>query len=431
MSFVFGFLSSLILFQPVTTQSVADVVSESRLSERLSELGQYGALSDGGVTRQAFSDEDVAARDYIRSLMQQSGLSVRLDAAANLIGRRPGTSEGLPAIALGSHIDTVPEAGLYDGPVGVIGALEVIEVMNALNLETRHPIEVIVFTDEEGSMVGSRAMGGKVDAGILETRVQSGFTVKEGLMRLGGTAEALSSAALSPNQTKAFLELHVEQGGVLENAGATIGIVEGIVGIRWWDVTVQGVANHAGTTPMKGRRDALVAASRFVLAVQAAALDTPGRQVATVGRIRAEPGAPNVIPGKVTMSLEIRDLDEAKIGAIFKDLQKAAAHIEEETETTFEFSPIDADTRAAFTDRKVREFLETVARGLSVDYLSMPSGAGHDSQNLADRVPIGMIFIPSRGGISHSPNEFSKTSDIKTGVTMLAESVLLLDREDW
>ena len=291
--------------------------------EELEKLSQYGANREGGVSRVAFSDADVEGRKYIRSLMEKAGLQVRVDAAGNIVGHREGRNPKLPVILFGSHIDSVPHGGNYDGALGVLGALECIELLNEQNVLTAHPLEVIAFSDEEGGLTGSHAAAGELSQEALQIKSHSGKTIGDGIRFIGGDPDNLQSAKRNPAEILAYLELHIEQGGILEAEKINIGVVEGIVGINVWDVTVLGFANHAGTTPMNQRKDALVAAGRFVDSVNHIAKSIPGRQVATVGTIQAEPGAPNVIPGKVVMSLEIRDLEKSTIDLVFDKIKES------------------------------------------------------------------------------------------------------------
>jgi len=235
-------------------------------------------------------------------------LAQSVDAAGNLLGRRAGKDDSLPPIMFGSHIDTVPHGGKYDGALGVLAALECAQVLGENGIQTRHPLEVIVFTDEEGGLAGSRSLVGDLSPEALSVISHSGKTIHEGILSLGGDPDHLSEMARRKGDVRAFLEIHVEQGGILEGKKIDIGIVQGIVGINWWEITVEGSANHAGTTPMDMRQDALIAAAHLILSVNEVVRRESGRQVGTVGRIQAEPGAPNVIPGKVVMSLELRDL---------------------------------------------------------------------------------------------------------------------------
>ncbi|MGH8243108.1 MAG: Zn-dependent hydrolase [Steroidobacteraceae bacterium] len=399
-----------------------------RLEERIQALGRFGANPEGGVSRVAFSEADIAGREYIQSLMRGAGLAVRVDAAGNLIGRRAGTDPSLPPIMTGSHIDSVPKGGNYDGDVGVLGALEVAELLREHGIATRHPFEFVVFTDEEGGVVGSQAMAGRLGPGTLDVVSHSGLTIRDGIRAVGGDPERLAEAWREPGSIAAFVELHIEQGAILDETGTDIGVVEGIVGIRWWDVTVEGFANHAGTTPMNRRRDALVSAAELTLAVNRIASTTPGTQVATIGRIKAEPGAPNVIPGRVTLSLEIRDLASQKMASVYRAVEAEARRIAEARGTQIRFAEVDVALEPAPTDERLRKLVESAAAALGLSHRRMPSGAGHDSQEIAHIAPIAMIFVPSKGGISHAPKEYTAPADIANGVNVLLRTLLAIDR---
>jgi len=416
---------------PVSTlagESPATDVSAARMAERIEALSRFGANPEGGVSRVAFSDADIAGREYIRELMREAGLEVRVDTAGNIIGRREGSEPGLPAIMFGSHIDSVPGGGNYDGDVGVIGAIEVVEVLEENGVATRHPLEVVSFTDEEGGLVGSVAMTIGLDDSHLDDTSHSGLTVREGIRAVGGDPDRLDLARRKPGELTAFIELHIEQGAILDESDTDIGIVEGIVGIHWWNVVIEGFANHAGTTPMNRRRDALLSAAELALEINRIATSMPGRQVATVGRIRAEPGAPNVIPGRVVMSLEIRDLATAKITQVFNGVETAAARIAEERDTPIRFEPTGVASLPAPTDERMRGIIAAAADGLNLSYQVMPSGAGHDAQDMTHIAPTGMIFVPSRDGVSHSPDEFTSPDDMANGAKVLLETVLAIDR---
>jgi N-carbamoyl-L-amino-acid hydrolase len=359
--------------------------------------------------------------------MREAGLEVRVDAAGNLIGRREGSEPSLPAIMFGSHIDSVPGGGNYDGDVGVIGAIEVIEVLEENAVTTRHPLEVVSFTDEEGGLVGSVAMAIGLEDSHLDDTSHSGLTVREGIRKVGGDPDRLDEARREPGELAAFIELHIEQGAILDEGGIDIGVVQGIVGIHWWDVVIEGFANHAGTTPMNRRRDAMLSAAELTLGINRIATSMSGRQVATVGRIRAEPGAPNVIPGRVVMSLEIRDLSTEKIMQVFKAVEAAAAQIVEKRDTPIRFEPTGVASVPAPTDERMRRIIAAAADGLDLSYKVMPSGAGHDAQDITHIAPTGMIFVPSKGGISHSPKEYTSPEDMANGARVLLETVLAID----
>jgi N-carbamoyl-L-amino-acid hydrolase len=415
----------------VATAAAADSLPQAdvgRLERRIQELGRSGANPEGGVSRVAFSEADIAGRAYVKSLMQDAGLEVRVDAAGNIIGRRAGTDPELPVIMTGSHIDSVPKGGNYDGDVGVLGAIEVAELLRGAGIATQHPLEFVVFTDEEGGTAGSQAMAGRLGAAALDIVSHSGLTIRDGIRAVGGDPARLAESRRAPGSVAAFVELHIEQGAILDESDVDIGVVEGIVGIRWWDVTVEGVANHAGTTPMNRRRDALVTAAEFALAVNRIASTTPGTQVATVGRIQAEPGAPNVIPGRVTLSLEIRDLAAEKMESVFRAIETEGNRIGAARGTSLRFAEVELALEPAPTDERLRKLIESAAESLELSHRRMPSGAGHDAQEMAHVAPIAMIFVPSKGGISHAPQEFTAPPDIANGANVLLRTLLAIDR---
>ena len=400
-------------------------VNEERLMASLRALGAIGK-TDTGAQRVAYTEADRAARAFTLDRMRAAHLDVSVDAAGNLLGRRAGTDPGLPPILCGSHIDSVPDGGDYDGPVGSLSAIEVARTLAERGARTRHPLEVVVFQNEEGGLIGSMAMIGALTAAHLDRMSQSGMTIRDGIAAIGGNPDALAGAVRKPGSIAAYLELHIEQGGTLDAESVQIGVVEGIVGIGWWDVTIAGVPNHAGTTPMDRRHDALLSAARFIQEVNRVVRATPGRQVGTVGRIEALPGAPNVIPGTVRLSLELRDLDAATIRGLYGEIEQAAHAIGRADGTTFSFRQTSENVPALSTP-SVRDAVRGAARTLGLSTKDMPSGAGHDAQDMARIGPVGMIFIPSVAGISHSPREFSRPADIANGANVLLHAVLALD----
>ncbi len=420
-------LVALLLPIIANAQSGEVRANPDRMEERIGTLGTFGENPEGGVSRVAYSEADLAGRKYIKGLMREAGLSVRVDTAGNIIGRREGSDESLPPIMIGSHIDSVPGGGNYDGDVGVIGAIEVAQLLHERGIRTRHPLEVVSFTDEEGGLVGSRAMIGDLTEGALSAMSHSGMTVAEGIHAVGGDPNRLELAVREEGSITAFIELHIEQGAVLNEEKIDIGVVEGIVGIRWWDVTIEGFANHAGTTPMNKRWDAMVTAAELTLAINRIATDLPGRQVATVGRIQAFPGAPNVIPGEVVLSLEIRDLDGIKIQQVFDLIEAEAKRLADSRSTPIRFAEIDVASAPAPTDEQMRRVIAATAEDLGMSFKMMPSGAGHDAQDLTHIAPTGMIFVPSVDGISHSPKEFTTPVDMANGASVLLQTVLSID----
>jgi N-carbamoyl-L-amino-acid hydrolase len=420
---------------PTAGPATALHVNAARLRQTLEKLSEFGRPAGGtfadGVTRLGFSEADLAAREYVSGLMREAGLDVRVDPAGNLFGRRAG-SANLPVILFGSHIDSVPRGGHFDGNVGSLGAIEVIRAMNEHGVRTRHPLEVVVWTNEEGHHFGKGLFGSSAAAGllapeVLERRDEQGLSVADWLRRYGQDPARFLEARLPPGYFAAYLELHIEQGGVLEREKTPIGVVEGIVGIHWYTCQARGFANHAGTTPMDQRRDALAAAAKAVLAVREEVRREAGRQVGTVGYLKVEPGARNIIPGQVEFPVELRDLDAEKIERIWTRIQQRFQQIEREEGVQIQCELLSRD-RPALTDPYIRQQIRQAADSAGLAFLDLPSGAGHDAQQMARLGPIGMIFVPSRGGISHSPLEFSDWEDIARGAEVLYRTILLLDR---
>ena len=423
----YPFLLLLVLSTSLHAQQIVEINS-SRVNDNLQALKQFGLTAQQGNDRVAYSDHERNARSFLIEKLQKLGLTVNIDQAGNLSARRPGRDPMAPIIAFGSHIDAVPNGGHYDGNVGSIGALEVMETLVEKNIQTTHPFELLIFTNEEGGVFGSRALAGEIKPEALAVVTASGYTNAEGVQRIGGDPENIEVVIRKPEDLHAFIELHIEQGSTLYDQNIAIGVVEGIVGLKWWDVTISGFANHAGTTPMNRRKDAMLAAAEFTLMVNRVIKSYPGRQVGTVGRIAAFPGAPNVIPGKVVLSLEIRDLDSSKIAQLFEHIQQEATLIGEQYNTSFNFSPIDATSNPALTDPRIQQIIRDQADRLGLSHIDLPSGAGHDAQDMALLTPTGMIFIPSVDGISHSPQEYSTPEAIAQGTELLLNTLLEIDR---
>jgi N-carbamoyl-L-amino-acid hydrolase len=414
-------------YSALAQQSIT--INGSRLNAQLGELAAIGATPEGGTNRVAYSDEDIVARKYVMQLMRDAKLDVSIDAAGNIIGRRAGSDLSLKPIMIGSHIDSVPMGGRFDGQVGSLAAIEVARTLAEKNVTLRHPLQVVIFQNEEGGTVGSTAIARGLTPQRLDTVSNSKKTIREGIKAIGGDPEKLSDPLMKKGDLAGYVELHIEQGGRLAQQKINIGVVEGIVGLSWFEVTIEGFANHAGTTPMDQRHDALLAAAKYVEAVNRAARSIQGRQVATVGKIQAFPGATNVIPGKVVTSLDVRDLDSEKITLVIDKIRQAVTEIEAETGTKFEFKQTSS-SRPALTDARFKGAIDAAAKELGLSTISLPSGAGHDAQEIADICPIGMIFIPSQGGISHSPKEFSDAADISNGANVLLRTLLRLDNSN-
>jgi N-carbamoyl-L-amino-acid hydrolase len=422
---------NLLLAVPALTSVIPQATSQlrvngERVNAHLRELAQFGKTPEGGTHRLAYSDADLQARQYAMKLMREAKLEVSIDAAGNIVGRRAGRDMALKPLMIGSHIDSVPAGGRYDGQVGSMGAIEVAETLAENNLGLRHPLEVVLFQNEEGGTIGSVALARGLTEKDLSIVANSKKTIREGIKFIGGDTYKLASAVRQKGDLAGYVELHIEQGGTLHREKINIGVVEGIVGVFWWDVTIEGFANHAGMTPMNQRRDALLAAAKYIDAVNRIVTSLPGRQVGTVGKIQAFPGAFNIVPGNVTTSLGLRDLDAAKVQMIFEKIQAEVRQIEATTGTKFDFKQINA-SQPAPTDVRFRRVIDDAAKQLGLTTKLMPSGAGHDAQEIAHLCPVGMIFVPSRDGISHSPREFSEPADITNGANVLLHTLLKLD----
>jgi N-carbamoyl-L-amino-acid hydrolase len=406
------------------SETLAD---EHRIETRINQLATYGANTPGVMKRVAFSDGDIQARKYIIGLMQAAGLTVTTDAAGNIFGRKKGKDNSLPYIAFGSHVDAVPNGGIYDGDLGVIGAVECIDILNQYHIETIHPLEVILFTDEEEGLIGSRAMTGHLSMAELNNTMNCGKTLRQGINDVGGNADQLNNAKIERSSIAAFIELHIEQGNNLETANTNIGIVEGIVGMKPYTITVNGKANHAGTTPMKQRKDALLTAAKLIIAINEAALSMDGRQVATVGQITVTPGGANVIPGKAVISLDLRDLSAAKMDLLFNIIKQKADSIALLNGTEITFIPKEVK-EPVNTDKEIQLMIAKAAKDLNLTTIYLPSGALHDTQDMVKLAPAAMIFVPSKNGISHSPDEYTSPEDMKNGINVLYKTILEADQ---
>ncbi|WP_258128550.1 Zn-dependent hydrolase [Achromobacter anxifer] len=409
-------------------------LNAERLWARAQTLAGF-TLPDVPWTRRAFSPLFAEARDWLRSEFEAAGLAVRLDAGGNLIGSRPGRDPSRKPIATGSHCDTVMSGGRYDGIIGVLAGIEVAHAMREHGVELDHAFEVIDFLSEEPSdygpsCIGSRALSGKLDAAMLAARNPQGETLAEGLRRIGGDPDALGQPLRGPGGTAAFVELHIEQGPVLESRGLPIGVVTNIVGIRRVLITVEGQPDHAGTTPMDIRRDALVGAARIIDAAnrQASALSgRPHYVVATVGRLTLTPNAANAVPGRVEMMLEVRSDSDAVLESFPESLMAAAAEGLKAFRLQASVAPV---SRALPTDCSplVMDAVEAAAKDLGYASMRLPSGAGHDAVYMAPTGPIGMIFIPCLNGRSHCPEESIEPAQLLDGARVLYQTVLGLDR---
>ena len=396
--------------------------------EALSGFGRSpaGTFQDG-VSRVGYSDADIAGRKYVMDLMRRAGASVRIDAAGNIFASRQGSDPSLQPVLFGSHIDSVPNGGNFDGDLGSLSAIGILQLLHDLNLTTRRPLTVVVWACEESSFAGvglngSRLAAGKGAPGELAV-VSGGMTKAEAIRRIGGDPDHIERALIPKDYYHSYVELHIEQGGTLERDGVPVGVVDGIVSIDGYTAVVTGFANHAGTTPMALRQDALVAASMLTLAVREIVTSEPGAQVATVGHFDVLPNATNVIPGEVRMTIEMRDLSSARIARLGEMVRARAAAIAAETRTTIEMK-LGRHSETAMAAPEVQRVIESASSRLSLATRHLPSGAGHDAQMMAPLMPMGMIFVPSVAGISHSPKELTHWQDCSNGANVLLETVL-------
>jgi beta-ureidopropionase / N-carbamoyl-L-amino-acid hydrolase len=401
-------------------------INANRLAARIDALSALGAIPRGGVSRLALTSDDRDGRDRVVGWMRELGLEVRIDGIGNVIGVRQGTEPGPPVMA-GSHIDTVATGGRYDGNLGVLAGLEVVETLNDANVATRRPLAVAFFTNEEGARFNPDMMGSLVYVGglplekALATVGIDGQSVGDCLKKIGygGTAPCGNP------QVHAYVELHVEQGPVLDLEGITIGAVEGVQGISWTEFTVLGVSNHAGTTPMRLRHDAGYVACAIAHHAREIARSLRGDQVATVGAITLSPNLVNVIANQAVFTVDLRNTDEAKLQEAEKRLHAFAREIAAAERVTLTHRTLARFEPVAF-DPAVVDLVEATALRLGHSVRRLPSGAGHDAQMLARVCPAGMIFVPSVGGISHNVEEFTELPDIEAGANVLLHTVLAL-----
>ena len=402
-------------------------VDGRRLLDRLRALGEIGSTGDGGCARLALTDADREGRDLVVTWMRDLGLGVEIDEIGNVIATRPGAEPGLPPVMCGSHIDTVRTGGIYDGNLGVLAGLEVIETLATAGVTTRHPVAVAFFTDEEGSrfapdMLGSLTyVGGLPLEDALDVTAVDGARLGDELRRIG-YAGPLPCPGAAPH---AFVELHVEQGPVLEAEGVDLGAVTGVQGISWQELTITGQSNHAGTTPMALRHDAAYAAARIATFVRDLAAEIGPPQVATVGRLELHPNLVNVVAARATLTGDLRHTVESTLQEAEQRLATFCAELAEREGLTIESTTLARFEPVAF-DPTMIALVEATARRLGHTVRQMPSGAGHDAQMLARVCPTSMIFTPSVGGISHNPAEVTHPTDLENGANVLLQVMLEL-----
>lgn len=394
----------------------------NRVKEILAAIGTAGKNADGSYTRECYSQAYFDAVDVVEEKMYALGMETSRDAAGNIHGRLPGSVPGLKSILIGSHLDTVPCGGLFDGAYGVAAGLEVVRRLKENGKRLRHPLEIYGFNAEESNPIGG-TFGSRAVAGLVDPN-QPGLS--GALKSYGRTVQEIMDCKRDFSDAKCYLELHIEQGDYLFNEGLKIGVVSGIVGIIRYRVTARGHSNHAGTTMMKNRRDALVAMAKLIAASDEACREIDDTLVLTVGTIRVEPGSENVIPGLCQCTFEMRHMEREKTDALIRRVREIAASI---PEVEFEIEK-KIDKGSVRCDGHLMDVIGQAAGEEGLNPVVMPSGAGHDANPMAHCLPVGMIFVPSRDGLSHCGEEWTEEADLENGSDVLYKTVELLDAED-
>lgn len=410
-----------------------DGVSGQRLAERLGQLSLIGHTADNGSNRPGFSHEEKEAQSLIIKWMIEAGLTVHVDGAGNVFGRLQGKDPALPAILSGSHVDSVPNGGHFDGPLGVLAALEVVESWKEIGYQPEKSFEVTIFTDEEGSrfnngLNGSEAVIGK---GNIKEKIQlkdaNGLSFEEVLKEIGLTVEGYEKSVRNFNDIETFIEVHIEQGKRLEKEDLPCGIVTGIAGPCWLEFIFDGVAGHAGNTPMNDRKDALIAASEFILEVSKLPNTVSDSAVATVGKLNVEPNGVNVIPGKVTLYVDIRDIFKDTRDDLVNKVLATSKKIAEKYNIHVDYSEKARISPVPISDENQQQ-LEQSLKSCNIRPYRLPSGAGHDAMIIGEKTPVAMLFVRSKDGISHHPDEWSDLNDCVQAVHVLKKYVEQLQK---
>jgi allantoate deiminase len=403
-------------------------VSGERLANRLNELSKIGATPEGGVTRPGYSEGEKQAKELVKTWMREAGLKVWEDGAGNVFGRLSGQNDSLPSIASGSHVDSVPNGGNFDGPLGVLAALEVVESWKETGFQPRRPYEVVIFSDEEGArfnggFTGSMSLMGTLD---IEKNLDlvdfNGVPFQTVLETYGTTLEDLKKSSSHKNEIGFFIEVHIEQGKRLEKANLPVGIVSGIAGPCWLELTYSGKAGHAGNTPMNDRKDALAAASELILAVESLPKQVSDTAVATVGKLQVHPNGVNVIPGDVNFFIDIRDIYEDTRNQLVNLIIDKANSIAEDRGIELVITE-KTNVKPVPITEEIQKLLEDAVASQQIQPMFLPSGAGHDSMIVGEEIPVGMLFVRSKDGISHNPKEWSSLNDCVLSVHVLKNMV--------
>lgn len=402
--------------------------SLKRIKKHLTKLAEFNTDSGEGLTRFSFTKEEQAARKYLKKELKKIGVEAYEDQAGNLFGRIEGENPEAPAIMIGSHYDSVKNGGHFDGPAGVIMALEVMTLLKEEGFKTQHPIEFVALIEEEGGrfgsgLYGSRAMLGAISyQDLLNYKDKAGISMAEELKKHGFEPKKIKDAARDPESIKAFIELHIEQGPVLENEGTDLGLVDFIVGINEFKVKLTGRPDHAGTTPMDMRKDALLSATRVVQEVEAAAVRAGEGTVATVGELEVKPGAANIVPGEVEFTVDIRSKSAELVAEVKNAIQSILAEEEKESAVEWEINELLSVDPIPLSE-EILALFEANAKENGFSYKKMISGAGHDAMVMAGMTDVGLVFVPSKGGRSHCPEEWTDYEDLQKGIEVIYQSV--------
>jgi len=409
-------------------------INLGRVVNDIEQLARFNATPGDGVTRLSFTKEDKEAREYIKKEMKKIGLEIYEDGYSNLFGRREGKNSNAQVIMLGSHYDSVINGGKLDGVLGVVAAIEIMRVLDENNIENFYPIEMVAMNDEEGVRFGTGVSNSRAMAGLMKeeeldrAKDKRGVSLRQAMIEFGLTPN-LEDAKRDENSIKAFIELHIEQGPVLQNNNKDIGLVETIVGLDRYDIKFKGKSGHAGTTPMNNRKDALVAASKFIIFIEKIAKNIGESTVATVGELKLSPNASNVIPGFVEISVDIRSTKEENINNVYNDFRNEIEKIKKELDIDIEVIKTLYTPPVDLSEENIK-LMENISEKLGYKYLKMNSGAGHDSMNMTHITPTSLIFVPSENGLSHHPDEFTNPKDFKKGIELMLNTIVELAMRD-
>ncbi|HWK23406.1 MAG TPA: Zn-dependent hydrolase [Ureibacillus sp.] len=404
------------------------MINSKRLLSHLAELSAIGKNTEtGGITRFSYTDEEQEAVDLVTEYMKQAGLTVEIDEVGNVVGSTSGTG---PFVVVGSHIDTVPEGGMFDGTLGVLAAIEIAQTLHEQQVEQTKPLKVVAFKDEEGSrfgfgMIGSRAMAGTLKESDLNVLDSNGISIAQAMQKRGFNPKTIADA--KREDMDVYVEMHIEQGKVLEKANLPIGIVSGIAGPLWLEVTLEGVSEHAGATPMDIRKDALAGASECMIEIEAL-MQSESTAVATVGKLNVYPNGTNVIPGKVVFTIDIRDIDEVHRNGLEKQILSVIQQVSQKRGLEWTIRELQR-VKPVKADPALQQLLSEKVKEAGLNPLKLISGAGHDAMQFGNHCPFIMLFVRSKDGISHNPLEYSSGEDIAIATEIFYKFVYDLVRK--